>query len=124
MSSELREVLVKHAEAINSVVEGLVVIDDELSDEDFPDAILDAAEKVPDGDDGWKKVPEETRDWVNDIFRQEAADKEAAEAVGVAIAKQAMSVGIKCVSFDRNRYRYHGRVKALAETARKTGLAF
>jgi large subunit ribosomal protein L18 len=51
-------------------------------------------------------------------------NKKAAEAVGVAIAKQAMSVGIKCVSFDRNRYRYHGRVKALAEAARKTGLAF
>lgn len=51
-------------------------------------------------------------------------NRKAAEAVGVAIAKQAMSVGIKCVSFDRNRYRYHGRVKALADAARKTGLAF
>ena len=48
----------------------------------------------------------------------------AAEVVGTAIAKQATSVGIKCVKFDRNRYRYHGRVKALAEAARKAGLAF
>jgi large subunit ribosomal protein L18 len=50
-------------------------------------------------------------------------NKAAAEAVGKAIAKQAIGVGIKCVSFDRNRYRYHGRVKALAESARKAGLA-
>jgi len=48
----------------------------------------------------------------------------AAEVIGEAIAKQAVSVGIQCVCFDRNRYRYHGRVKALAEAARKAGLAF
>jgi large subunit ribosomal protein L18 len=48
----------------------------------------------------------------------------AADAVGKAIAKQAMGVGIQCVSFDRNRYRYHGRVKALADAARKAGLVF
>ncbi|MHC4271270.1 MAG: 50S ribosomal protein L18 [Planctomycetota bacterium] len=47
-----------------------------------------------------------------------------AEIVGQAIAKQALQVGIKCVCFDRNRYKYHGRVKALAEAARKTGLVF
>jgi large subunit ribosomal protein L18 len=47
-----------------------------------------------------------------------------AEMVGQAIAKQALQVGIKCVCFDRNRYRYHGRVKALAEAARKSGLVF
>ena len=51
-------------------------------------------------------------------------DKSGAETVGTAIAKQATRVGIKCVSFDRNRYRYHGRVKALAEAARKAGLVF
>ena len=48
----------------------------------------------------------------------------AAVAVGEAIAKQAINVGINSVKFDRNRYRYHGRVKALAEAARKAGLAF
>ncbi len=48
----------------------------------------------------------------------------AADAVGKVIAKQAMGVGIQCVSFDRNRYRYHGRVKALADAARKGGLVF
>ncbi len=48
----------------------------------------------------------------------------AAGIVGQNIAKQALGVGIKCVRFDRNRYRYHGRVKALAEAARKAGLVF
>jgi len=47
-----------------------------------------------------------------------------AEIVGQAIAKQALQVGINCVRFDRNRYKYHGRVKALADAARKTGLVF
>jgi len=51
-------------------------------------------------------------------------DKKAAQMVGEAIAKQALGVGIKCVCFDRNRYKFHGRVKALAEAARKTGLVF
>ena len=51
-------------------------------------------------------------------------NKKAAEIVGTAIAKEAVSVGIKAVSFDRNRYRYHGRVKSLADAARKTGLVF
>jgi len=48
----------------------------------------------------------------------------AAEKVGEAVAKQAIGVGIKCVCFDRNRYKYHGRVKALADSARKAGLVF
>ena len=49
---------------------------------------------------------------------------EAAKAVGTAIAKQAVDVGIKAVCFDRNSYKYHGRVKALADAAREAGLAF
>lgn len=48
----------------------------------------------------------------------------AAEAVGEAVAKAALGVGIKCVKFDRGYYKYHGRCKALAEAARKAGLAF
>jgi large subunit ribosomal protein L18 len=51
-------------------------------------------------------------------------DKKAARLVGEAVAKQALQVGIKCVCFDRNRYKFHGRVEALAEAARKTGLVF
>ncbi len=53
-----------------------------------------------------------------------AGDKKAAQAVGEAVAKQAFAVGIKRVCFDRNRYKFHGRVKELAEAARKAGLVF
>lgn len=53
-----------------------------------------------------------------------ACNKKAAEIVGEAVAKQALGVGIKCVCFDRNRYKFHGRVKAFADTARKAGLVF
>lgn len=51
-------------------------------------------------------------------------DKKAAEVIGETVAKQALGVGIKCVCFDRNRYKFHGRVKSLAEAARKAGLVF
>jgi len=51
-------------------------------------------------------------------------DKKAAQIIGEAVAKQALQVGIKCVCFDRNRYKFHGRVRALAEAARKAGLVF
>ncbi len=50
--------------------------------------------------------------------------KKAAQAVGEVLAKEALGVGIKCVCFDRNRYKFHGRVKAFAEGARKGGLVF
>lgn len=47
-----------------------------------------------------------------------------AEAVGEAIAKKAQELGIKRIVFDRSGYLYHGKVKMLAETARKAGLGF
>jgi large subunit ribosomal protein L18 len=53
-----------------------------------------------------------------------AGNKNAAKLVGEAIAKQALGVGIRCVCFDRNRYRYHGRIRSLAEGARQGGLVF
>lgn len=53
-----------------------------------------------------------------------AGNKKAAEIIGEAVAKQAIGVGIKCVCFDRNRYKFHGRVRALADAARKAGLVF
>lgn len=49
---------------------------------------------------------------------------EQAEIVGAAIAERALAKGIQAVVFDRGGYRYHGRVKALAESARKAGLNF
>lgn len=49
---------------------------------------------------------------------------EAGVAVGEAIAKRALAKGINRVVFDRGGYLYHGRVKALADSARKAGLQF
>jgi large subunit ribosomal protein L18 len=47
-----------------------------------------------------------------------------AEIVGTLLAEKALDKGIKQVVFDRGGYKYHGRVKALAEAARKVGLEF
>jgi len=47
-----------------------------------------------------------------------------AEIVGTLLAEKALNRGIKQVVFDRGGYKYHGRVKALAEAAKKTGLEF
>jgi large subunit ribosomal protein L18 len=49
---------------------------------------------------------------------------EAAKAVGRAIAERAKAAGVTKVSFDRGGFRYHGRVKALADAARESGLEF
>ncbi|MCL7763720.1 50S ribosomal protein L18 [Polaribacter sp. Z014] len=49
---------------------------------------------------------------------------DAAMAVGKAIAEKATKAGIETVSFDRNGYLYHGRVKVLADAAREAGLKF
>ena len=48
----------------------------------------------------------------------------AAKAVGRAIAERAKAAGVESVAFDRSGFRYHGRVKALAEAAREAGLKF
>lgn len=52
------------------------------------------------------------------------ADKSAASEVGKLVAQRAVKAGIKDVVFDRGGYKYHGRVKALAEAAREAGLSF
>jgi large subunit ribosomal protein L18 len=52
------------------------------------------------------------------------SNKEAAAAVGKAIAERTVEAGIKQVAFDRSGYRYHGRVKVLADAAREVGLDF
>ena len=52
------------------------------------------------------------------------ADKDAAAAVGKRIGERAVAAGVAEVVFDRGGYRYHGRVKALADAAREAGLSF
>jgi len=49
---------------------------------------------------------------------------EVATMVGTDVAKKAVEAGVKEVVFDRGSYKYHGRVKALAEAAREGGLTF
>jgi large subunit ribosomal protein L18 len=51
-------------------------------------------------------------------------DSEAAEKVGKLVAERALAAGVTAVVLDRGGYRYHGRVKALADAALKAGLAF
>jgi large subunit ribosomal protein L18 len=48
----------------------------------------------------------------------------AAAAIGKLIAEKAKKVGITTVAFDRSGYKYHGRIKALADAARENGLSF
>ena len=49
---------------------------------------------------------------------------DAAKAVGALIAERAKEAGVNEVSFDRSGYKYHGRVRALADAAREAGLKF
>ena len=49
---------------------------------------------------------------------------DAAKSVGETVAKACIAKGIKQVVFDRNGYLYHGRIKALADSAREAGLSF
>ncbi len=63
--------------------------------------------------------------------RKELSDKtgkggnvDAAAVVGKRVAEKARAAGVETVAFDRGGFRYHGRVKALAEAAREAGLKF
>ena len=57
-------------------------------------------------------------------MKTKAGNVEAAKAVGAEIAKKAQALKIGQVVFDRNGFLYHGRIKALAESAREAGLKF
>ncbi len=56
--------------------------------------------------------------------KAKGTDINAAKVVGKLLAERALQKGIKDVVFDRGGYRYHGRVKALADSAREGGLNF
>ena len=57
-------------------------------------------------------------------FKEKGSDISGASKVGAMIGEKGINAGIKDVFFDRGRYRYHGRVKALADGAREAGLIF
>jgi large subunit ribosomal protein L18 len=56
--------------------------------------------------------------------KAKSLNKKMAAVVGRKIAERALAAGIKEVAFDRNGYRYHGRIQALADAAREAGLEF
>ena len=60
----------------------------------------------------------------SDLRSGATGNMDAAAAVGKLVAQRARDAGIEKVAFDRGGYKYHGRVKALADAARETGLEF
>jgi large subunit ribosomal protein L18 len=74
-------------------------------------------------DDGGKTLASaSSRD--KDILAQKVNKVEKGKLVGAAIARKAVELGLKDVTFDRSGYLYHGRVKAVADGAREAGLQF
>jgi large subunit ribosomal protein L18 len=61
---------------------------------------------------------------LEDAIKAKGSNKAGAAAVGKLIAERAIKAGQKKVVFDRGRYMFHGRVKALADAAREGGLDF
>jgi len=61
---------------------------------------------------------------LEEAVKSKGSNKEGAVAVGKLIAQRAIAAGKKSVTFDRGRYIFHGRVKALADAAREGGLEF
>jgi large subunit ribosomal protein L18 len=59
-----------------------------------------------------------------DFASERGSNRGAAEVVGAKLAQKAVAAGVHEVVFDRNGFRYHGRIQALADAARKGGLKF
>jgi large subunit ribosomal protein L18 len=57
-------------------------------------------------------------------MKKDSGNVKGAAALGDALARTCIQKGVTSVVFDRSGYKYHGRVKALAEAARKGGLQF
>jgi large subunit ribosomal protein L18 len=77
-------------------------------------------------DDGQGKVVASASSLEIDVRSEmkNGADKVAAGRIGKTIAERSLAAGVTNVIFDRGAYKYHGRVKALAEGAREGGLNF
>lgn len=59
-----------------------------------------------------------------DLREGKTGNKDAAAVVGKLVAERAVAAGVKTVAFDRAGFKYHGRIKALADAAREGGLEF
>ena len=60
----------------------------------------------------------------NFIKLKDISKKEMADKIGKEIAKRSLEKGIKLVAFDKGKYKYHGIIKILADSARSAGLEF
>ena len=56
--------------------------------------------------------------------KNDLSKKEIAEQIGIEIAKRSLEKGIKKVVFDKGKYKFHGKIKILADSARNSGLEF
>jgi len=61
---------------------------------------------------------------LREVVGKEGGNKKGAIAIGKAIAERAKAAGVTRVCFDRNGYKFHGRIQALAASAREHGLVF
>lgn len=77
--------------------------------------------QIIDDEGGRTLVFASTRD--KELAGNYGGNKAAAQAVGRTLAERALAAGIKAVAFDRREYKYHGRIAALADAARKAGLS-
>ncbi len=75
---------------------------------------------APDGD----KVLASASTLDKELREGATGNSEAAARVGQLIAERAKAAGVESVAFDRSGFKYHGRVKALADAARESGLNF
>lgn len=80
--------------------------------------------QLVDDDGGRTLVAADSRSRAFRTAQPRGGNVAAAAAVGAALAERARAAGVERVVFDRGGYKYHGRVKALAEAARAGGLVF
>ena len=78
----------------------------------------------PDGEKILASASTLDKDVKGEIDGGASGNIKAASVVGKMVAERAKSAGIESVAFDRSGFRYHGRVKALADAAREAGLQF
>jgi len=75
-------------------------------------------------DDGANKTIVSCSSSIKEISAEKGKKVDKSVAVGKMLATKARSAGVNSVVFDRNGYKYHGRIKALADAAREGGLIF